>query len=180
MSIKTYSAGEVLTAANMNTYSANSGLVYVTSQTVSGTPSILTVPDCFNSTYDNYRIVFERITFSVGGYSYTLRVGGYNTLYYGVETYDTSAGGGGVTRSHNAAALYFGVQDSASTACTLDVINPYLEKSTIMMGLSMGANYGGWSTGQHANAVSCTSFSLLAGSGTITGGTIYVFGYRKV
>jgi len=179
MALKTFTTGTVLTASDTNTYLTNGGLVYVTHQAVSGTPSSLTVSNCFNSTYDNYRIVFDQVTFSAGGFSYLFQVGGYNTLYYGVEVYDTYAGGGGTTRTNNGAALYFGVADTASNGCTFDVINPYLAKATIMQGLTFGAQYAGWSAGQHANAVSCTSFTLIAGSGTITGGSIYVYGYRK-
>lgn len=179
MAIKTFTTGEVLTASDTNTYLANSGLVYVTHQAVSGTPSTLTVPNCFNSTYDNYRVVFDQITFSVGGFNYLWQVGGNATLYYGTSNYDSSGAGSGRVATNNGTALYAGVQDSASTSCTLDVTNPYLAKSTIMQGLSMGANYGSWTIGQHANAVSCTSFTLVAGSGFITGGSIYVYGYRK-
>jgi len=179
MAIKTFSAGAVLTASDTNIYLANSGLVYVTHVTVSGTPSTLTVPNCFNSTYDNYRVVFDQITFSAGGFNYLFQVGGNNTLYYGVSNYDSSGAGSGRVVSNNGSALYAGVQDGASTGGTFDFTNPYLAKSTIISGLSMGANYGTWTVGQHASAVSCTSLSLVAGSGNITGGSIYVYGYRK-
>lgn len=178
MAFKTFS-GTTLSSSDVNTYLTNSGLVYVTSATVSGTPSSLVVPDCFNSSFDNYRVVFDQITFSAGGYNYLFQVGGYSSLYYGTSNYDSSGAGSGRVATNNGTALYAGVQDSASTSCTLDITNPYLAKSTIIQGLSMGANYGSWTIGQHANAVSCTSFTLVVGSGTLTGGSIYVYGYRR-
>lgn len=178
MAFKTFSS-TTLSSSDVNTYLTNSGLVYVASATVSGTPYSLLVPDCFNSSFDNYRVVFDQITFSAGGFNYLFQVGGNNTLYYGVSNYDSSGAGSGRVVSNNNSALYAGVQDTASTGGNFDVTNPFLAKSTIISGLSMGANYGTWTVGQHANAVSCTSFTLVAGSGTLTGGSIYVYGYRR-
>ena len=57
MAIKTFTTGEVLTAADTNTYLANSGLVYVASQTFSAA-GFVEFQNCFTSTYDNYRVVF--------------------------------------------------------------------------------------------------------------------------
>ena len=98
MAVKTFT-NEQLTASDTNTYLANSGLVYITSATVSGTPSSLSVPNCFSSTYDHYRIVFNGITFSASGFSYTVQVGGYTSGYYGSEAYDVYNGTNGVTRT---------------------------------------------------------------------------------
>jgi hypothetical protein len=59
MAIKTFTTGEVLTAADTNTYLANSGLVYVASTTVGTGVSSVTVSSAFNSTYDNYKIIYS-------------------------------------------------------------------------------------------------------------------------
>jgi hypothetical protein len=57
MAIKTFTTGEVLTASDTNTYLANSGLVYITSATLSATA----LDGIFTSDYDNYRIVISNI-----------------------------------------------------------------------------------------------------------------------
>lgn len=37
----------------------------------------------------------------------------------------------------------------------------------------------GQGTGEHRSAVSYTAFTIVVGAGTITGGTVTVYGYRK-
>ena len=59
MAIKNFTTGEVLTAADTNTYLANSGLVYVTSQTVGSAVSTVTVPGAFSTTWNDYRIIYS-------------------------------------------------------------------------------------------------------------------------
>jgi len=58
MAIKTYTAGSVLTAADMNTYSANSGYVALSKTTMTAVATAQ-FTNAFNSTYRNYRAVFE-------------------------------------------------------------------------------------------------------------------------
>ena len=59
MAIKTFTAGEVLTASDTNTYLANSGLVYVAGATITGLgTSGANLTGLFNSTYKNYRVQF--------------------------------------------------------------------------------------------------------------------------
>lgn len=53
MAIKTFTTGEVLTASDTNTYLANSGLVFVKSQTIGSAVTSVTVSDAFSATYDN-------------------------------------------------------------------------------------------------------------------------------
>jgi hypothetical protein len=56
MAIKTFTTGEVLTAADTNTYLNNGGLVYIETLTISGATSGYT-DTAFTSAYKNYRIV---------------------------------------------------------------------------------------------------------------------------
>ena len=71
MAIKTFTTGEVLTASDTNTYLANSGLVYITSTAVSG--STVSVSNCFNSTYDWYKVVLF-VTGTVTGSDINIRM----------------------------------------------------------------------------------------------------------
>ena len=57
MSVKTFGS-EVLTSGDVNTYLANSGLVYVTSVNVGSGVSSVTVSSAFNSSYDNYVVQY--------------------------------------------------------------------------------------------------------------------------
>jgi hypothetical protein len=71
MAIKTFTTGEVLTASDTNTYLANAGLVYITSTAVSG--STVTVSNCFDSTYDWYKVVLF-VTGTVTGSDINIRM----------------------------------------------------------------------------------------------------------
>jgi hypothetical protein len=58
MAIKTFTTGEVLTASDTNTYLANSGLVYIKSQTIREQLQVFRMTVAFSSdTYDNYKIL---------------------------------------------------------------------------------------------------------------------------
>ena len=85
MAIKTFTTGEVLTAADTNTYLANSGLVFVASTTFSASSGV-EMSNCFTSTYDNYEV---QITYygSVGTNTQFQLMTGTNTKDTG-STYD--------------------------------------------------------------------------------------------
>ena len=57
MAIKTFTTGEVLTAADTNTYLANSGLVYISTTTIATATTQFV--GAFTDTYTNYRAVFS-------------------------------------------------------------------------------------------------------------------------
>ena len=73
MAIKTFTSGEVLTAADTNTYLANSGLVYVSTTTL--TASGQNIAGAFSSTYTNYRIVLNNIVTSANNTLVAFRLG---------------------------------------------------------------------------------------------------------
>ena len=57
-----YSAGDVLTAAELN---ASSGIVFVKSETVGTAVSSVTVTNAFSATFQNYKIVIDGVDSSV-------------------------------------------------------------------------------------------------------------------
>jgi len=65
-----WSAGDVITAADLNAYA---GLVYITGGTVSGSTT-LSVDNCFTSQFVNYRIVFGGMSTSVVSRAFRLRL----------------------------------------------------------------------------------------------------------
>jgi len=182
MAIKTFTTGEVLTAADTNTYLANSGLVYVKQQTIGNAVSSVTVSDAFSATYDNYKIVIN------GGASTTqdylaFRLGPSVTgSYYGFYTYGTISSSTvyGANQSGSTEMLYAGGADVNRIHMNLEVQSPFEAKTTSIEALGvMWGNNRGVSNYDHEIASSYTSFSIRVGSGTMTGGTISVYGYRK-
>ena len=186
MAIKTFTAGEVLTASDTNTYLNNGGLVYITSTTIGSAVSSVTVSNVFSSTYDSYRIVASNITastetntrFQFGPSS----VSGYNTSYGGALIYTTWAAGGYLDARDNGATLFSYVANTQANAGSFafDVNNPYNAKYATIG--PCGWNSGGGSgvyNGIHQQNQSYTAFTISPSSGTWTGGTVVVYGYRK-
>ena len=63
-----------------------------------------------------------------------------------------------------------------------EVFNPFLTSPTIVNGVLVdptSTGRGGSVNGYLANNTSYTDFTLTCGGGTVTGGTIYVYGYSK-
>jgi len=180
MAIKTFTTGEVLTAADTNTYLANSGLVYVTSATVGTGVSSVTVSSAFNITYDNYKIIYSG---GVGSATTSIRMtlGSANTQYYMMLTFVawTSAAYTFLATDNGASWQQAGSMDANQTAVNLDVLSPFASKYTMFSGTYTRSDLGGPLFGVQKSTTSFTAFTFTPESGTLTGGTITVYGYRK-
>jgi hypothetical protein len=182
MAIKTFTTGEVLTASDTNTYLANSGLDFIKQQTVgSGVTSVI-VTSAFSSTYDNYRITVAGITPSAAD-SFCLMIGSSRTTgHYGAMNYMLYSVSGGTIGSTNSSKILCTLnQNSVNNAqFNCDIFSPFLATRTGMVGQGFGRLYYCDFGGADDSIASYTSFTLLTdGAGTMTGGTITVYGYRK-
>jgi hypothetical protein len=177
MAVKTFTS-EVLTSADTNTYLANSGLVYIKEQVIGTAVASVTVTNAFSSTYDNYKIIVS------GGAGSTpqaiaMRLGASTTGYYQGLSYVTYATGVGTNGGVNNGANWSYVGESSANMQTvdLDILSPFNAYYTRMGGFYLGT-VAGTVAGYHGVATSYTDFTLIV-SGTMTGGTITIFGYRK-
>lgn len=181
MAVKTFTTGEKLTTSDTNTYLNNGGLVYVTSQAVGSAVSSVTVSNAFSTTYDNYRIIYNGGTTSTSGY-WQMRLGASNATYYGGLMYVVYSTGtvAGLGLNNAQQFSYIGGMNQSQTSICVDVFSPYLAKFTYVTASSVinGSNYGQF-IGDHETATSYTDFTLYTSTGTATGGTITVYGYRK-
>ena len=181
MAVKTFVDAVSLPASDINTYLANSGLVYVTSQTVGTGVSSVTVTGAFNSAYDNYRIIYSG---GVGSTTQDLRIqlGSATTNYYSFLFYGNYASNAvnGLGSNNTTAFLYTGGTDGSFTMLNVDLFNPFnaLPTTISSVGNLSAGNFGVFS-GRHAANTSFTAFTLTPNGGTLTGGTITVYGYRK-
>jgi hypothetical protein len=182
MAVKTFSSGAVLTASDTNTYLANAGLVWVKSQTIGTAVASVQVTGAFNSTFDNYRIVIHggsgstgvfRMTFDASG---TPSATGYYTGYKGTFY----AGGDGQYNGNNVANIFVagGGQTSNWMLVNMDVFGVNKAIYTNFAGDYVGTDNAGRFGGVHAVGTAYNGFTLTANSGTMTGGTITVYGYR--
>jgi len=179
MAIKTFTTGEVLTAADTNEYLGNAGLVFVKSQTVGTAVASVTVSSAFNATYDNYRIVY---TGGTGSGSISMTIGGTSTNYNNSMIYGNTFAvptPAGIGASAGAAWTFVGWCDANICHFGMDLFSPNLAKYTTFGNCSYtGSTNAGNNSGMHGTATAYTSFTLIPAS-TFTGGTITVYGYRK-
>jgi hypothetical protein len=179
-----WAAGEVLTAADLNAYA---GLVLVKTQSIGTSVSSVTVTGAFSSTFDSYRIVGNvdscssavtaDLQLGVGG---TMTTTGYYWSHVNVNSSGTVLGVAAAADSKIAELTVF-AQNGASFV--FDLVSPNLAQRTgfTSQGSDMRVT-GAWLryTGGYAdNTTQFTSMRLLPRSGTITGGTIRVYGYNN-
>ncbi len=181
MAVKTFTTGEVLTAADTNTYLNNGGLVYVKAQTIGTAVASVTVSDCFSSTYDNYRITITGGTASVAS-DYGLQLSGITTSVYQTFGYFMTPGTATLFAYGPAATTQWliGSQNTVRYASIFDIISPNLTQQkffTNCAGLSTTGFYA--FSGSCTSTAAATGFTVTANTGTLTGGTITVYGYRK-
>ena len=181
MALTTFVAGDVLTAAQLNdSFAAVGGMRLITSQTIGSAVSSVTVNNVFSATYDNYLINVDggvastdisiRLTFgaTTSGYRFT-------SWYNGWGSGTVNAAGGATQSSWDLAA-----QGSTNALNgQIKVFDPFLAKNTIghwqaVRSNASGENAIGWGVLNDTN--SYTSFTLTASSGSMTGGTIRVYG----
>ena len=182
MPLTTYTAGQVLTAASLNanlSFAALSGLTLVKTQTIGSAVAAVTVSDAFSATYDNYFVTIN------GGVSSTnnnirLTLGATATGYKYNLFY--APFGGSVSIETTATGTYLSSAASGSTS-TLSgnffLQSPFLTQNTAYRSQYMTSSEGGSVEGLLNNTTSYTAFTLTANSGTMTGGTIRVYGYQN-
>lgn len=197
MAVKTFTTGEVLTAADTNTFLANSGLVALVPTSVAGTgvtlsnakvsfsaSSTVSVNGVFSTTYDAYRLV---VTTSAGStdalINLRLRVGGVDAsgaTDYGFSLLQSASSGAWLNLNFSAgtSSISLGYKVTANrSAFSADIYNPGAAAKT---GFSTAGMYnvipyvGG---GQHNLTTAYDGFSLITAGGDMTG-SLTVYGYR--
>ena len=158
---------------------AQQGLVLVKTQTIGTAVSSVTVSDAFSSTFDNYRIQVSGIGMSVDT-AVGMRLGSVTTGYYGALTYASYTGAGPSAASDNNAALFTYCGGGHNTgSCLIEVMMPFATTNTEVLARQRYSTVYGVYIGHHYDATSHTSFTLSPAAGTMTGGTIRVYGYNN-
>lgn len=178
MPVPVFTAGEVLTAANMN----QAGLWLVKTQTVGAGVSSVTVTDAFSADYDNYRITYTGGVLSTAT-NINMVLGATTTGYYNQLIYalfNSTAGPISNLPDNNASRWNFlGAGYSGFARSVMDIQNPFLTTRTTISTSYINNTLSGTAGGFLDNATSYTAFTLSLGTGTMTGGTIRVYGYRN-
>ena len=173
-----FTVGQVLTAAQMNAV----GLWLVKTQTIGSAVSTVTVTNAFSADYDNYLISVQGGTASTNG-AMSMQLGATATGYYGTGLYIQI---GGVFASYQdantagwASCVYFSTTNLSGRVL---INSPFLSKNTTFEATALQSNTSGFfnnARGFLNNTTSYTDFKLTTTAGTVTGGTIRVYGYRN-
>ena len=165
----------VPTSVTGGTVSANGAV------TIGSAVSSVAVTGAFSSLYDNYRIVISGGASSAQTYLGFSLTGGtsvydYQLLY---STYLTATPL--ADRAQNAASFAYGGTGSIANGLHLDidVNNPFLPLYTIFKSQINSIDLAGTAQGRHKAATSFTGFTISVQTGTMTGGTIRIYGYNN-
>jgi hypothetical protein len=185
MASKTFTSGEILTAADTNTYLANSGLVLVKTQTVGSGVSSVIVTDAFSATYDNYLVRVDEVQYSVTDDSVTIQVrtgtttSATNYLYaLPFARYNGTTGLAASTTGTGFINLGRALAANDKASFLFNINQPFLPLKTTVSTITVGSDLIGSYGGYHNVAASYNQF-VVSTSGTMTGGTIRVYGYRS-
>ena len=184
MPITTYTSGEVLTASSLNAnFAAAGGLQLVKSQTIGSAVGSVTVTGAFSSTYDNYKII---ISGGVGSADSSLAITLGSTvtnycrfIFFGAFNSNTIAGS-----ATNTGVTWDAVGQVSVNSMSLDMElqSPFLSKRTHFYARATQSTTTGniyLNNGFLNDSTSYTAFTVTNASGTLTGGTIRVYGYTN-
>jgi len=159
--------------------SAPGGLVLISTTTVGTTVGSVTVSNCFSATYLNYKIWYNGGLSSANN-DMTMTIGSatanYNMVFAGANySANTFVGAGSASA---AGFLYVGATETVGGAyANIDLFNPFATANTRLFGANAGSSNAGFIGGILKDTTSHTGFTFTPASGTLTGGTIRVYGY---
>jgi hypothetical protein len=158
------------------------GLTLVKTQTIETTVSSVTVTSAFSATYDNYLITINGGVASTNN-SLALQLGSITTGYFGFGFYGNASSSTLTGDNYNNTANFpFAAQgDTSNLSGEISLQNPNLAKATALIVMGTRTGTGGMSNlfGSETSTTQHTAFTLIASTGTITGGTIRVYGYAN-
>lgn len=175
-----FTSGQILTAAQMNAV----GMWLVKTQVVGAAVASVNVTSAFSADYDNYKIVYDGGTCSTNT-SLNLKIGAAVSNYqyaFVVNQYNSTAVSGG----GSAVGTSFVEGGRASTVknnLNVELFAPFLATYTGFRSSSTDyLNASGFSvtgSGFLNTTTSYSDFTIAPTTGTLTGGTIRVYGFRN-
>jgi hypothetical protein len=181
-------AGQVLqvnsgaTAPEWATPAGGGGLTFIKSQTIGSAVSSVQVTGAFSSTYDNYLITVNGGVGS-GDLNLRLTLGSTTAGYYSVGYYIFYNSATLTSyKDENIAFIGCGVGSTNTLMSQVIVQNPNLAKRSIFITESVGGSSSlniNSNRGFLDDATQYTAFTITASTGTMTGGTVRVYGYQN-
>jgi hypothetical protein len=187
MAIKTFTTGEVLTAADTNTYLANSGLTYISTTSFSGA-NVAQFQSCFTSTYTNYRVLLNYTLASANAMylrwlvGSTVQTGNNLSMAFGAA-YSTNVYTGS-TRGDQYIPIPAGYP-TYPTVFTMEVFSPQtvdytsMAINTTILGISASDSGMTIANARNLATTQINGFEITNAGGPNIAGTMTLYGYRK-
>ena len=170
-----FTTGQTLSSNQMNSI----GCWLVKTQTIGTAVSSVAVTGAFSADYDNYKIIVSGGASSAQAFL-SLQLGASTTQYYYANSGVSYAGAAFVGGASNAAFFQAGSAFIGNgLQAQIELQNPFAAKYTFSQSSGMNTTFATTSVGYHGVATSYTGFTLAVTSGTMTGGTIRIYGYRN-
>ena len=187
MAIKTFTDNTTLPASDINTFLANSGLVYVASQTFTNEATSTSAVGVFNSTYQDYVLTITAVNSSSSPQDIYFNFMNGATFINGADysyglIYITSAGGPTRGYASGQTTIRMIYADNTTGTSELTITNPNEAKKSTMFSV-----FGSWGTassllgtgyGFHNLATAYDGFRLTF-SGTNATGSWTLYGKRS-
>lgn len=159
------------------------GLEFISSTTIGSGVSTVTVSNAFSSTYDNYFITVSGGAGSTSSF-FKLTLGATTSGYYYAGYFTANNYASTLTGLGEANIGYFpaGETNTNSLSAAFHIYQPNLAKVTLWSIHQPAARTTGYAqnySGFLNDTTQYTAFTLAPNAGTITGGTICVYGYRN-
>lgn len=159
------------------------GLVLIKTQVIGTAVSSETVSDAFSSDFDIYQIIVDGGSCSTNT-SFNLQLGSANSGYYYASHYSQYTTSTPLALGITTGASFVEAGRCSTTGNNINCYlnNPFASQKTGFRSQSVDYDTSGFlvtTSGFLNNTNSYTSFVVKPSSGTITGGTIRVYGYRN-
>ena len=175
MTFPVFASGDVLLASDMNAV----GMWLVKTQTIGTGVTSVTVTNAFSSTYDNYRVIVSGGASSAADAGLTLTLGAKVTGYKSVLYYQDYTGSAITILGSVTTYMHSGRTGTNGHSAVMDFVAPNLAKNTTMIAHGSSPTYNVWAINNTNDTTQYTDFTLDRSAGTLTGGTIKVYGYRN-
>lgn len=158
-----------------------SGLRFIKKQTIGTGVASVSVSDAFSATYNNYKILVSGGTSSTTTtmlwYLNGITTGNYTTMAYSPFNAATVSG---IAQPNASYFNWAGWATGSTVYMDFECQNPFTAKAKLGTSRFIEASTTGNAGAAHyynASTTSATGFTIYPAAGTLTGGTIYVYGY---
>ena len=153
------------------------GLRLIKKQTIGNGVSSVAVTDAYSSTYNAYKIIITGGVASTNSDLTYINTGSSASYAYGFIYLPFGSVVSAASSTSTTSFPFAGHGSTNVLRMNLDVLNPFTATHTQFSSNTSSNTLYGTGGGFHNVATSYTGFTIAPSTGTLTGGTIYVYGY---